>query len=459
MNHSLTFLAVRVSFFALLISGALGFLPEDGLAQEEKQSEQLTVQQQQDSTGETVEDSLPSTETNLEQEGEADEQDANEQDDDQPAGVMRALIVDGQNNHAVWPQTTQMMRRYLEETGLFVVDVATTRPDGVDPDYNPDFSQYAVVISNYNGNPWPDETKTAFDEYMKSGGGLVIVHAADNSFPGWREFNEMIGLGGWGGRNEQSGPYVYVDENGEEVRDESAGGGGGHGPQHEFAIVIRDDAHPITSGMPAGFMHSKDELYQHLRGPAANMKILATAYANPAQNGSGRHEPMLMTIEYGEGRVFHTPVGHADYSMRCTGFITLLQRGTEWAATGAVTQDVPEDFPAGDAPTEREFVEQDEESKGLAFRIEEVIRIVENGDIEEIVNDLYPQGIRADFDANGNLDEFKSLIDEKMPEMLDALRKIPRSLIKVVDESYIFESDSILGPMRFTKQDGRWYVS
>jgi len=37
--------------------------------------------------------------------------------------VLKALIIDGQNNHYVWPKTTMMMRGYLEETSLFEVDV------------------------------------------------------------------------------------------------------------------------------------------------------------------------------------------------------------------------------------------------------------------------------------------------------------------------------------------------
>ena len=44
--------------------------------------------------------------------------------------------------------------------------------------------------------------------------------------------------------------------------------------------------------------------------------------------------------------VFHTPMGHADYSMKCVGFIATLQRGTEWAATGEVTIDIPKNFPS-----------------------------------------------------------------------------------------------------------------
>ncbi|PHS16968.1 MAG: trehalose utilization [Blastopirellula sp.] len=258
---------------------------------------------------------------------------------------MNALIVDGQNNHGVWPKTTQMMKGYLEETGLFKVDIATTPPKGKGTvGYAPKFSNYDVVISNYNGEAWPEETNQAFLDYIKGGGGFVVVHAANNSFGKWEDYNRIIGIGGWGGRNEKSGPYVYYKDD-KLVRDTSAGKGGHHGAQHPFQIIVRDADHPITKGMPRSWMHEKDELYDLLRGPAEKMNVLATAFADDKKGGSGRHEPMLMTIDYGKGRVFHTPMGHAEYSMDCVGFIATLQRGTEWAATGKVTQEIPADFP------------------------------------------------------------------------------------------------------------------
>jgi type 1 glutamine amidotransferase len=295
---------------------------------------------------------------------------------------LKALIIDGQNNHTAWPKTTVMMKKYLEESGRFSVDVERTKytwkggdllkqyplDDGksyedlkqpkTDPDFKPNFSSYDVVLSNfgYNAADWPQETQQALVDFVSGGGGLVIIHAADNAWGDWKEFNEMIGLGGWGGRSEKTGPYVFIDESGKAVRDTSPGKGGSHGPQHEYQIVIRDPDHPITQGLPRAWMHAKDELYQQLRGPANHMTILATAFADKDFRGTGRHEPMIMTIDYDQGRVYHTPMGHADYSMQCVGFITTLVRGTEWAATGKVTvTDVPRDFPTATKSSERVF--------------------------------------------------------------------------------------------------------
>ena len=125
---------------------------------------------------------------------------------------IKLLIIDGQNNHGNWTQTTQMMKGYLEETGLFVVDIATTPPEGGNIDgFKPAFSNYKVVLLNYNGDAWPQTTNASFESFVENGGGVVSVHAADNAFPEWPEFNRMIGLGGWGNRSEKDGPYVYYD--------------------------------------------------------------------------------------------------------------------------------------------------------------------------------------------------------------------------------------------------------
>jgi len=269
------------------------------------------------------------------------------------APKIQALIIDGQNNHD-WKSTTPLLKKMLEETGLFSVDVATSPPKGGDMSgFKPDFAAYRLVLSNYNGTDWPEETKQAFEAFVRNGGGFIVYHASDNPFRNWKEFNEMIGLGGWEGRNEKDGPYFHWRD-AKLAADETPGPGGHHGKAHPFKVTIRNSNHPITRGLTEEWMHVTDELYDKMRGPGKNMTVLATGYADPATGGIGEHEPLLLTITYGKGRVFHTMLGHGPEAISCVGFITTLQRGAEWAATGKVTQKVPSDFPTADKVSTRQ---------------------------------------------------------------------------------------------------------
>lgn len=278
------------------------------------------------------------------------------------AKKIRVMILTGQSNHG-WKASSVRIRDMLNDTKLFEVEIMKTPPQGGDmTQFRPDFGNVNVVVLDYNGEPWSAETRQDFMIFVRGGGGVVLYHAATQLFPKWPQFNEMMGLGAWGGRDESAGPKVRYRD-GKIVLDKSAGKAGLCLDPHEYVVDIRDASHPITRGLPTRWMHGKDEFYSNMRGPARNLTVLETVYSDPkreahygtATHGTGEHEPAAFTVQFGKGRVFSTVLGHVSGgakedsgpwpAIECVGFQTLIQRGTEWAATGKVTQSLPKDFP------------------------------------------------------------------------------------------------------------------
>ncbi len=271
---------------------------------------------------------------------------------------IKALIISGQNNHN-WQVSHLVLQKILDQSGLFTSDIVLTAKAGGDMStFRPNFSDYDVVVLDYNGDRWSAETDAAFLEYVKAGGGVVIYHAADNAFAEWEEFNKIIALGGWENRTEKAGPYYYLVD-GKPTLDYSAGPGGSHGAEREYPMHARNTTHPIVKGLPDGWMHGRDEMYDRMRGPANIKDLLYSGYADAERGGSGREEPLVFTVDYGKARIFHLMLGHCgpneknNPAMQCAGFQTLLLRGAEWAATGKVTQPVPADFPTAEKPSFR----------------------------------------------------------------------------------------------------------
>lgn len=260
---------------------------------------------------------------------------------------FRILLLTGRSSKwHNWRVSSAFLERILVESGRFSVETVAI-PDGAQAAlaFAVDWLRYDAVALDYEGDDWSPATRASFESYMREGGGLAIYHASDNAFPDWRAFNEMIGVGGWGGRDERAGPKLRWRD-GRAVRDDSPGVAM-HPKPFSFAVTARSPEHPIMRGLPADWRHAPDELYSQLRGPAEDVEILATARADPAEieGGTGEHEPVLMAIRYGKGRVFHTTLGHvapADThppdALRCPVFVTTFLRGVEWAASGAIEE-------------------------------------------------------------------------------------------------------------------------
>lgn len=233
---------------------------------------------------------------------------------------INTLLLTGQNNHD-WRRSSAFCRDLLEASGRFAVTV-TEDPSAALEDAAA-LKDVQLLFVDYNGADWSAEAQLNFEDAVRRGAGVVLLHAANNGFKGWAAMAQMAGV-------------MWTD-------------GSGHGDYHEFTVRIVDHDHPITSGL-ADFQ-TWDELYHRLAPiPGADYRVLATAYSAPEKKGTGRDEPMMVVTEFGVGRVFHQILGHVwpeDFgggykgytlaSFEGEGFQRSLLRGAEWAATGVVT--------------------------------------------------------------------------------------------------------------------------
>jgi type 1 glutamine amidotransferase len=188
------------------------------------------------------------------------------------------------------------------------------------------------------------KVQQSLEEFVKKGGGLYILHSANNAFPDWEEYNKMIGLG-WRDRN--YGYALEIDSQ-RNIHRIPPGEGQGtfHGDRTELSIHILN-RHPINKGYPAVWKTPDTELYQYARGPAQNITVLSYA-AGP--DGKKRW-PTEWIVTYGKGRVYASSMGHLwpgdiyPVSYRCVGFQTTMIRAAEWLATRKVSYHVPANFP------------------------------------------------------------------------------------------------------------------
>lgn len=241
------------------------------------------------------------------------------------AVLIRVLIITGQSDvqYHDWHVSTPVLRAQLEQTGRFDVRV-TEEPRDLS---SAALSKYDVIMLNYNGPRFPASTEKAIEEFVRGGKGFVAVHGISygefmghvwknnrwneppDGNPGWPAYAQLIGAT-WKAANI------------------------GHSARHVFDVKWTDRQHPIARSLPETFV-ANDELY-HKLDLQPGVQVVARAWSDPAQGGTGKDEPMLWTTRFGQGRGVHLPLGHDLSSMAQPGFIAALTRSVEWAATGDV---------------------------------------------------------------------------------------------------------------------------
>lgn len=227
--------------------------------------------------------------------------------------TIETLLISGANNHD-WTRSAPYCRDLLQNSGRFNV-LLTENPCEQLGDKNL-LEKHQLLFVDYNGPAWDDNSKVNFVDAIRNGTGVCILHAADNAFEGWKEYEEICALCWRKGTS--------------------------HGKYHPFDIKITDSDHPITRGLPPVIKNHPDELYHNLvHMHEAPYRVIATAFSSEESGGIGKDQPALVVKEYGKGRVFHCILGHVWQggvmdTFENPDFQQMLLRGCEWAATGRV---------------------------------------------------------------------------------------------------------------------------
>ncbi len=212
---------------------------------------------------------------------------------------IRVLSVTGMDSSAHnWQERSRAISKVLSEEKRFDVRVVE------DPEFLATrvLFDYDVAILHFrNLKPLTrgDDVKENLAKFVKSGRGLVVLHGVSGAFPDWPEFRELIGRV-WGPKH-------------------------GHDPRGPFDVKVVNRQHPITRGMQD--FTTDDELYVGFVGESP-IEVLATARSRR----TGKDEPVAFVMQYGKGRVFHTPLGHDGRAVLLPGPAELLRRGCLWAA-------------------------------------------------------------------------------------------------------------------------------
>jgi len=240
-----------------------------------------------------------------------------------PAGELRVLIVTGRNNHD-WRATTPYLQKLLEQSGRMKVSVTEDAPHLT----RQMLRGYDALVLNYCGPRWGEQAEKAVESFVREGGGLAAVHAASYPFGAMEVLGEKMTRTGtfeppWPAYGDMIGAVWSADPP-----------KSGHGKRHTFVVKWTDRGHPIAQGLAPEFSIN-DELYHSLR-VRPGIHVLATAFDDPVQNGTGKQEPLLWTVHHGKGRIFHTALGHDVAAMEAPGFGASLTRGVEWVATRTI---------------------------------------------------------------------------------------------------------------------------
>jgi len=215
------------------------------------------------------------------------------------APPIRVLLVTGVDHGAHdWKTTAPALRDVLQQDKRFEVRIVEDLEFLASREVF-DYDLLFLHFKNYKPLANAAQAKENLVKFVKQGKGLVAFHFACGAFEDWPEYEKLIG----------------------KVWDRKTG----HDRRGPFTVKIVNDQHPITRGMSD--FQADDELYICLIGQTP-VEVLATARSKI----TGKDHPMAFVLNFGKGRVFHTPMGLDVKAIQLPGVANLIRRGCLWAA-------------------------------------------------------------------------------------------------------------------------------
>jgi len=213
----------------------------------------------------------------------------------------RAVIVTGENsfNGHVWKETSVELKNLLDAGKVFASVQIEVDPNFIGTD---GFLNYDVAVFDFrNAKPLANDAAVQANilRFLDAGKGLVSIHWANGAFPYWNEWSNIVGRSQVS-RHDKRGP---------------------------FTVRIVDQNSPITKGLKD--YETDDELYWDNKMGYRPTTTLAVARSTVHTNGDFAQ---ALTVQYGNGRVFNTPLGHDVRALQVPGTAELIRRGTAWAA-------------------------------------------------------------------------------------------------------------------------------
>ena len=165
---------------------------------------------------------------------------------------------------------------------------------------SPDLKHFDAVVMHFRNTSDRAGMKEYqnLEKFVRAGGGLMVVHWACAAFENIPDFVKLAGR--------VCNRKLHI-----------------HDPRRVFRVDIADREHPITKGLAP--FETDDELYTCLDG-TPSIHVLATAVSKV----DNKPHPMAFILEYGKGRVFHTPLGHDARAIATKGTSELFRRGAAW---------------------------------------------------------------------------------------------------------------------------------